>query len=390
MRILSVHNEYRERTGEHRAVRVEREALERAGHAVIPFSRDSAEIGAYALPRRLLLPARAFWSRETVAAVRAAVRRHRPDVAHVHNIFPLISPSVYAALRREGVPVVQTVHNFRMWCACGTLYRCGPACSGGRPPIGPCLRRGCFKNSRILTAWVAAIHAWHWRRKTFDAIRLYIAPSEWVRGRLVSFGLPPERVAVKPHFLTDDEAAAPPPPAAGPRYALCASWLDEHKGARTLAQAAALAPHIPFKVAGTGPLLEPLRARSAPNVEWLGHRPHAEVMALMGGAQVVVCPSQWEEPFGLVLIEAFSRGRAIVGSRIGAIPELVADPQGGLLVPPGDAPALAAAIRALWDDPDRCARMGDYNRELFNRRFREKGNVEQLIALYARAMRQPQ
>lgn len=380
--VLMVHNHYRRAlpSGENRSFEEEAALLEAYGHRVVRFERASDEIETWNPARRAMVPARAMWSRESRRGLAAVIERERPDVAHFQNTFPLISPSAYGACRDAGLPVVQAVRNYRMACVNGTLFRDGAPCTdclGGSPLPG--VVHGCYRGSRLASAAVAGTIVAH-RARGDRNVDLYVAPSEHVRARLVEMGVSPERIAVKPNVATPD----PGPGAHGGDFALYVGRLDEEKGVGTLLDAwRGLEGVIPLRIAGAGPLDE--AARATPGVQHLGNRTIDEVRALLGDARMVLVPSEWEEPFGRVVVEAFARGTPVVASAIGGLSELVDDGETGFLVPPGDAGALAAAVEKLSGDPDGAARMGRAARAAFEGRYTAERNHEMLLEIYARA-----
>ena len=399
MRVLQVHNKYRQRAGEYHVVLAERNALRRAGHEVDVFERDNRTLDHLGIAKRLGVLVRGFANEEACRELRCAIQRRRPDVAHVHNVFPIISPEVYRVLHDARVPIAQTVHNFRLWCPCGTLYHRGKVCEDGVGRPWRAIRDRCYRDSYILTAWYAAITARHWRRKTFDLIDTFIAPTEFVSRKLVAFHVEPARIRTKPHFVPPSSThgvTLPAPNPAGTPYALYAGRLDACKGAGTLIAAArrleaASSPagrdRFRLVVVGSGPSGPALRADAPPNVEFLGEQNRDTVLEMMAGCRLVVFPSEWHEIFGLTLIEAFRQRKPIVASRVGSIPETVHEDHGGKLFEPGDAEGLANAVRTLWDDEETCRRMGEYNHEQYCTKYSEEPSMRRLLAIYEDTIR---
>jgi len=385
MKILQVHNEYRQRTGEHRVVTAERAALRAAGHTVTTAGRDNRELDQGSPVRTLRLLLAAFGGGPASRLIAAAVRRDTPDVAHVHNVYPLLTPQVYRALAACRVPIVQTVHNFRFWCPCGTLYHRGRVCEAGVGKPWIAVRDRCFRHSAGLTGWYAMMTAFYRRRGAFAAIDTYIAPSAFVREKMVAFGIPADRVVVKPHFLPDTAPPAGHERGAAP-YALFVGRLDRYKGVQTLIESwrrlADERGEPRLHVIGGGPLEAGLRARAGRAVRFLGAQDAVATARELAGCRLVVVPSECYETFGLVVLEAFRAGKPVVASRIGALPGLVEEGRGGLLFEPGNAGDLARAVSALWNDSERCAAVGRHNRHTFEQEYTQGRNVDRLVDLY--------
>ncbi len=330
------HNRYRLRGGEDVAFEADAGLLEAAGHRVIRFERSSDDISS-----GISAAAGALWSDGSARQLAELIERYHPDIVHVHNPWPLLSPSVYAAARRRGVPVVQTVANYRLVCAAATLLRDGRPCHDcvGRTVPLPAVRYGCYHDSRVHSAVPATAQLL--RPLTPRADR-YLAVSDHVRRVLIDGGtVSNDRIEVRPNFCTAG------PPALGGADAVFVGRLVAEKGPEVLIRAAARVPGRSIVIAGDGPQRTRLIALAAElgarNVRFVGALDRIGVEALLRTACFLVVPSLWEEPFGLVLIEAAAMGVAAVASNIGAIPEIVTAAS-GVLVPPGDVAALAAAL----------------------------------------------
>ena len=388
MKILLIHNFYRSGNpgGEDNVVRQERALLERAGHEVVLYDRCNDEVDerdAVAAARTAL---RMGWSHRSHREVTALIRRERPDVAHVHNTFPLVTPSVYAAAREAGVPVVQTLHNYRWLCTAATFYRNDAVCEQCGPTrIGPALRHRCYRGSLIGSAAVAFAQRRAWRDGSYaHAIDAYITLSRFAAARFVAAGLDPARVHVKPNFVDDSD----PPGTGDGGYVVYAGRLSTEKGLLTLLDAWRGLRDVPLRIVGDGPLLAELRARAAREglpVEFLGLRPREEVRAVIGGAARLVLPSQWFEGLPLVLVESYARGTPVVAARIGSLAELVVPDRTGLQFRAGDASELAARVRELWADELRRGRLRRGARARFDEEYTAPRNLGLLLDVYTAA-----
>lgn len=373
LRILVVHNAYQQRGGEDSVVDAELALLQGRGHAVRLLGRHNDEIKGMS---RLAGLQQMFWSGRTVDEVAQVVADFRPDVMHVHNTFPLVSPSVYWAADRAGVPVVQTLHNFRLHCPQAMYLREGRVCEDclGRLPWRGAVR-GCYRESKLQSTALAGMLAAHralgtWRGK----VTRYIALNEFCRSKFVAGGLPAERVVVKPNFV--DFAA----PAEGPRSGfLFVGRLSAEKGVRTLAEACGLTG-LATRVAGTGPEAECLDGLAA--VSRLGALGADQVREEMSRAEMLVLPSVWYENFPRTLVEAFACALPVIASRIGALAELVEDGVTGLLFEPGNAADLAEKMRWAAAHPGRLREMGQAARARYEADYTAERNYGQLMAIY--------
>jgi glycosyltransferase involved in cell wall biosynthesis len=385
MRIVIAHNFYQQSGGEDQCVTAETAVLRRHGHCVLEYCLHNDQIRDM---RPAAVAMRTVWNPSAYRALRRLLQEQQPDIIHFHNTFPLLSPAAYYAARAEGIGVVQTLHNFRLTCAGGALFRNGGVCENclGRYAPWPSIWRKCYRNSRAASATITAMLAAHRAVGTWqNAVDVYIALTEFARGKLVAAGLPAERIVVKPNFVDPDSG----PGKGNGGYGVFAGRLSAEKGVRTLLDAwRELNGQVPLWVIGDGPLA-PLvkdRAASDPAIRWLGSQPVEAVYRLLGGAAFAVVPSQCFETFSRVVVEAFAKGTPVLASRMGAMAELVKDGRTGLLFTPSDPLDLARAIRRLLADPAALARMRCAARNEFARRFTAERNHQMLMAVYAQAL----
>ena len=392
LRILQVHNWYRSATpsGENRVLERESAALSGRGHEVIRFDRHSDDIERWPALRKAALPGQIVWSRSARRELRARLRAARPDVVHIHNTFPLLSPSVLYACRDESVPVVITVHNYRLLCAGGSFFRDGAICRDCVSGHGiQAVRHGCYRDSRLATAPVALSNALHmnaWR----TLVSAYIFISAAQRDLLAELDLPPERVFVRHNLIP----WRPVPQADREHSVLYAGRLDEAKGIRVLMAAwdqyLADPGDAPLRliIAGTGILQGQVEAWAAsrPSVRLAGHVDDRQAADLMSRSRAVILPSIWAEPFGLVAVEAMAAGTPCIASDHVALPELITNGVDGTLVPPGDPRALAAAIADVQARPAAYASYGQAARETYQKQFDPDQNVDQLLGIYRYAV----
>ncbi len=383
MKLVFVHERYQQAGGEDGIFEAESALMESYGHEVIRYTDDNDRIAAM---RPWNVAATTVWSRSANRDLRRIFREHRPDIVHFHNTFPLISPSAYYAARAEGIPVVQTIHNYRLVCPAATLYRDDQPCTDcvGRAFAAPSVVHGCYRGSRAGSLVVAGMLTTHrflrtWRR----LVHVYIAPSQFARHKLIVGGLPGNRIVVKPNFINPD-------PGVGEHtgdFVLFTGRLAPEKGIRTLLRAwDRLGASIPLKIAGDGPLREAVSGGSDA-VEWLGHRTRDEVVRLMKDARALIVPSEWYEGFPMVIAEAYATGLPVIGSDIGGLGELVRNSKGGITFAPGDADDLAATVREAWSKPDELRALGEAARRDYEERWTLQRSYEMHLDIYRRAAR---
>lgn len=395
MRILLVHNRYRSAapSGENRVVDQEGEALEALGHQVMRFGRSSDEIDRWSLAKKASLPVRTIWSRETSRDLTEVLREHRPEVVHVHNTFPLLSAAVLYACRDARVPLVATLHNYRLACANGAFFRQGSVChdcANGLPV--PALRHGCYRESRAATAPVALAMSVH-RRAWRSLVSAYIFISASQRDLLRDVGLGPDRVFVR-HNLIPSRIR---PQATRTPTVVYAGRLDEAKGVRLLMagwdryRKQAGEPGLKLVIAGGGPLGDEVTAWASdrPSVELKGIVSSDRCAELLSQARAVLLPSAWEETFGLVAVEAMAAGTPPIAAGHGSFTELIASGVDGVLFSPGDPAALGLAIADVERNPEQYEGLGDQARKTYEERFDPQRSVAELLEIYRYAITHP-
>ena len=383
-RVLQVHTRYRQAAGEDEVVEAERRLLEDAGLQVTQVLFDNPGPGT---SRMSLAPVRqgisAVWSRGAARRVRKAIEESRSQVVHVHNTFISASPSVYGAAAACRVPIVQTLHNYRLVCPAGTVYRAGHPCTDclGHPIPWPAVVHCCYRGSRAQSAVVAASLAVGRARGTYShRIAAYLALTKFQRDLLVQGGLPADKIQVVPNFLEPD-----PGMAGDPRSGfLYVGRLSEDKGVPTLLRAAAVAPG-PVRIAGSGPLSTLVDAAAVTgDLEALGRLDKNAVFDQLRRAIAMVLPSVWYEGLPVAVLEAYATGTPVIASGIGSLAEIVEDGVTGLLVSPGDAEGLAARMRWAVDHGSEMRRMGLSAREAYEPRYRGAMHLDALRDTYQR------
>jgi len=378
-RVLFVHNAYQQRGGEDSVVEAEISLLRSKGHEVLTYERHNDELKGGSKPGAAL---NTFWSRQTTGDIAAVVACSRPDVIHVHNTFPLISPSLYWAAGRAGVPVVQTLHNFRLLCPQAMFLRDGKVCEdclGKMPWQG--VVHGCYRDSIPQTAVLAGMLMAHRALGTYaHKVTRYIALNKFCRDKFVEGGLPADRFSIKPNFIDGGERPEELPRSGG----LFVGRLSNEKGIDVLATACQQAGITRFQVVGSGDL-KPL-AEAIYGERYLGFRGLDNILQLMRSASYLVVPSVWYENFPRTIVEAFASGLPVIASRLGALAEIVKDGHTGLLFEPGNAADLAAKLKWAQAHPYEITEMGLRARVEYETYFTPEKNYAELIQIYEDAI----
>jgi glycosyltransferase involved in cell wall biosynthesis len=388
VKILLIHNFYRQPGGEDVVMNAEASMLRRAGHDVRIYVRDNDEIDSGGLIRAASLAMNTVWARDTYRELKIILSNDKPDIAHFHNTFPQVSPSGYDACRNEGVPVIQTLHNYRLLCPGATFYRNNAFCD--RCLDGSLLNsvmHGCYRGSYAATAVTAAMLGIHRFKKTWSLrVDQYIALTEYGRRMFIRGGLPPEKVTVKPNFVAND----PGPQERRGTYAAFVGRLSPDKGLRTLLAAWKRLPEIPLLIAGDGPIRAELEAEveraGLRNVVFKGHLTKTDTISTIRGARFLVFPSEWPEGFPMTIAESFACGVPVLCSDIGGLPEIVSSGKTGVLFRTGDPGHLAQTALHAWNNFEATGALGRAARVEYQARYTPRQNYRQLMDIYERAI----
>ncbi|MFQ5571568.1 MAG: glycosyltransferase [Rhodothermales bacterium] len=385
MKILLVHNRYQQRGGEDLVYEAEGALLESRGHEVIRCEFSNDEINAYSALQKFALAGRTVWSGKSYRALARLVKQERPDVAHFHNTLPLISPSGYYAVRRQGCAVVQTLHNYRLTCLNGLLLRNNRPCEDcvGKTVLWPGVRHACYRDSRATSGAVAAMLALHRTLNTYHrVVDRYIALTPFARSKFLEAGLPTDKIVVKPNFLQDD----PGPRHSPGDFALFVGRIAPEKGIDTLLKAwQRFSPPLPLKIVGQGPLTPSSPSEDDPTVDWLGPRSRREVLALMKKAAFLVFPSICYEGLPMTIVEAYACSLPVIASRRGSMIDLVEAGRTGLHFDPQNADDLAATVRWWLDHPEAHRPMQHAARASYEHQFTAERNYQALMDIYRAA-----
>ncbi len=385
MRILLVHNSYREPGGEDVVFEQERSLLENAGHQVFTYRRSNSELDAHSRLRQAIDCARSVWAPDVHRDLARFLRAEKIDVVHIHNTFVMISPSIYSACRAARVPVVQTIHNFRLLCPSGNFLQKGRICEvcASRSPLYALPHR-CYRNSYLATGALVFTLMLHRQLGTWSQyVDQFILLSDFAKKKFVHCGFPNRKLTVKPNFMYPDPGERTWPG----HYALYVGRLSPEKGILTLASTWRLLRNkLPLLIVGDGPLRSELQNWcQSSTVTLLGRRERHDCISLMKDASFLIVPSEGYESFPMAIIEAFACGVPVIASRIGSLPEIVKDAETGLTFRAGDVEDLRDTIDCAISNPELMRQMGRAARREFEAKYTASRNLSQLMEIYDQA-----
>jgi glycosyltransferase involved in cell wall biosynthesis len=389
MKIMMVHNAYQEPGGEEIVFESEKRLLEQAGHIVIPYVRSNAELQNASLLDRIAIAPRMVWSSKTRHEFAAILGAQHPDIIHIHNTFMVISPSIYSACAERRIPVVQTLHNFRLLCPAASFFRDGSIC---KECVDQSLLRsvchGCYRNSRIATAGVALMLAFHRALDTWRAsVTRFIALTEFAKEKFIAAGFPSDKFVVKPNFTDPDPCER----VRAGEYAVTIGRLLENKGLRVLLNAWKKLPvQYPLHIVGEGPERAALEAQARElqlsGISFRGRLSRAAAIEAVKGARFIIVPSRVYEGFPMCIVESFACGTPVLCSRLGGMAEIVEDHLTGLHFNAGDAQDLASKVEWAWTHPLELAKMGRAARGRYETDYTAGKNYSLLMGIYQQAL----
>jgi glycosyltransferase involved in cell wall biosynthesis len=389
MRIIQVHNGYIQPSGEGVVALQEVAMLREAGHEVVEYHRSNNEIKLLGLEGKLALAKRVIWASDSARSLESLIRSEKPDLVHFHNTFVMVSPSAYYACSKMKVPVVQTLHNYRLLCPRGDFFRENHRCEDCLEAVFPWpgVLHACYHRSQTHSAAVAAMITVHrWLRTWSKRVDTYIALTQFSSRKFVEGGLPAGKIMIKPNFVSPD----PGMQKGSAGYALFVGRFSPEKRLRTLISAWKEFPAYQLKVVGGGPeesnIHRLAQSLGRSSIEFLGQRPRAEVIALMKNARFVIFPSEWYEGFPLVIVEAFACGVPVIASRLGAMAEIVGDGRTGLHFVAGDSGDLAAKVGWAWTHEKEMQEMGKEARREYEEKYTAEKNYKILMDIYQRTI----
>lgn len=386
MRVLLIHCFYRSSapSGEDSVYRNEKKLLEDHGYEVIVYEKHNDKLDNDTTLGKISAGAEFIWSTQAFREITDIIAINKPDVAHFHNIFPQISTSAYAACKKLGVPVVQTLHNFRYICPTGLLQRnnkpCEKCIDGS---LLSSLIHKCYRNSLLATLPMASMIAFNRASGIFsNNVDRYIALTEFGKSRFIAGGLPQNKISVKPNFVSDIGDASTIPG----DYMLYVGRLTQEKGVATLIEACKKTKHIPLKILGDGELraqLESVCIQHNLNVEFLGYQNKDTVISMLKNSRFLVLPSECYEGFPVTLAEAYACGKPVLGTKIGSLNEIIEENITGRKFIFGSADSLAECMQTLWTDTAGLAIMSKNARTAFDEKYNPAINLRMLTKIYS-------
>ncbi|MGC2475202.1 MAG: glycosyltransferase family 4 protein [Candidatus Sulfotelmatobacter sp.] len=387
MRILSVHNQFRKFSGSD-AVAAADEQLFKQHAEVTSYTRNSNEAASFSRIEKLGLGIDTLYSKRTAAEITALVGEFHPDVAYVHNVFPLISPSLYHVLHRLRVPSVHILHDFRLWCANSRFYINGQVCEACK--LGnywSAVEKRCVQQDVAYSALYAASLYANRKAGLLDRIGGFICLTEFAKNLLMQAEVPEEKIYLCPNHI--DTSAITPQFGEG-KYVLYVGGLYRDKGVLTIVKAFAQLPKIPLRLVGTGDaeqeIRDYIRDNKLSNVEMVGFQSGQEKLDSLRNSAFTIVASHCYENFPIVVLEAFSSGKPVVASGIGALPYIIEAQKTGLLFEPQNSDDLAEKVRWLYDRPTEIENMGRQARAIVERKYDAKFRYEALRTIFEKVI----
>jgi glycosyltransferase involved in cell wall biosynthesis len=383
MRILVGHNFYQQPGGEDAVFRSEVAMLKSFGHEVCLYERHNDEIKPDILSR-ISQAASMRYSKNSYDQMRSLIRSFKPDVAHFHNIFYMMTPSVLNACKDEGVPVVLSLHNFRLVCINGLFFRDGKPCedclSGSR--MSGIIHR-CYRGSLAFSALAADMTDYHWHQNTWNSVvDRFIVATEFSKKKYIQAGIPSDKLKVLPHFVQEP----PQSDRTKSNYALYAGRLSQEKGVDVLLKAWRDIKEVPLYIVGRGPKQQEMegyiKKHGMTNVKILGFLESQEYHKVLSQARFLVVPSVCYENFPIVVAEAFSYGLPVVASRLGTFEEIIEDNFNGRLFAPDDAVDLASKVLDIIADEKQYEKLCENARKAFEAKYTSVQHYQNLVRIY--------
>jgi len=388
MRILLVHNYYLQPGGEDTVFESDASLLRAKGHDVFEYIEKNEDIATMS---QGAVAVKTIWSQASYKKMKRTIAEFDPDIVQFYNTFPLISPSAYYACKSVNVPVIQYLFNPRLICPSAKLYRNQKLCVDciGRIPAWPGIVHGCYHDSHLHTLIVSSMTAFHHMIKTWDkAVDVYLSATEFYRGLYIKGGLPPEKIIIKPNYISD--ASGIPAQVSKGEYALFVARLDPEKGVKTMLNAWK-SLSIPLKIRGNGQLEQAMRdfvlLNNMSNIDFVDRLDTNQLANLRKKARFLIWPSEgYYETFGLVAVECFAQGIPVIASNIGVLSEIVKDGKTGLLFNPGDSDELVEKVKWLWTHPEESKRMGQNARREYEEKYTAERNYQMLMDIYQKVI----
>lgn len=384
MKILIVHNKYQIPGGEDSVFEDEKKLLESNGNEIIQYVRSNSEINSKSL---LITSTQTIWNQSSYKKIQNILDLEKPDIIHVHNFFPIISPAILYAAKSRNVPIVQTLHNYRLWCLNAYFFREGGVCEDckGKPFLLPGIKHRCYRGNIGASAVLATMLTVHRILPTWDKVDVFITLSQFAHDKFIEYGLPAWKMRLKPNFVS----AAPPIGDDQDNSVLYVGRLSPEKGVDTLLSAwAYLEGYITLKIAGSGPLQEQVEAVAQHNdsVKFLGQQTQEKIYELLGRSKTLIFPSLWYEGMPRTIIEAFAAGTPVIASNLGAMATMITPGKTGIHFEPGNVNDLVQQVLWMLDHPNEWQAMRSQARQEFEQNYTAERNYEILMDIYQQAI----
>lgn len=384
MKILIIHNHYLEKGGEDEVVNSEVRLLKEHGHKVIFYEKTNEYIEPLPFFKKsafTLFELR--FSRNVYKELNEIINTEKPDVAHIHNIFFCITPAVYFVLKENRVPIVQSLHNYRLFCLRGTFYNRGAVCE-------KCIDKRLFEGI-LGKCWINSFFPSFFLAQLLDKkdyflknIDSYIVTSQFSKNKFIELGLDASRLHLKTNFLTVESEGS----IQDKNYALFLGRLVDYKGVETLMKAFEITPSLNLRIIGDGPLKDKVQkfATTHKNVEYLSRIDRDSVIREIKNSSFLIFPSECYENMPLVIIESFAFSKPVLASNLGAIKEFVIDGVSGVLFEPGNATDLSNKASYLFSLNKERLVMGKKANDIYLERFNKEKNYRDLIGIYSKTI----
>lgn len=376
---------YALRGGEETVVENENKLLNDNGHIVEQYIQDNRDIESFSISDKISLVSNAIWSRQSYNDLTSKIKTFKPDICHLHHFYPLLSPSVVDACTDQNIPLVMTLHSYRLICTNSMLYRDGAVCTEcvGRS-LYHSVKRKCYRGSYFHTFHLAHTIEKARKRNVWDkSISRFIALTHFGKKLFVQGGLPEEKILVKPNFSHKPDILITP---SNDNYLLYFGRLDPLKGFDLVMKAAQTLPEYHFVVAGTGPLQSELESLYLSNLEYMGLLQQDRLNELISKASMILFTSRSFEGMPSIIPESFALGKPILASDIGVIPELIRNGETGILFQAGSLHDLIEKIRWSMNHPTELRQMGDKAFQEFKEKYSPEVAYQQLISIYQEAI----
>lgn len=377
MKIIQAHNYYQNIGGEATSVANEKALLEEKGHQVISYTKNNKEIDSYSLPQKLALLKQASWSQKTYHEVSLLLKQEKPDICHVHNFLPLISPSIYYACKENNVPVVQTLHNYRLICTNGLFLKNGEVCESclGKSPYKSITTK-CYRNSYIQTYALARMLETNTKKGTWaNFVDAYLCLTNLAREKFTAHGLPIEKLFIKPNFVELNNNVLP----SKKPYLLFVGRLERSKGAHLLIDLCQQVD-LPIKVIGEGNLENELK--TCPQLTVLGKQSHVKTVEFIQQATALIFPSIWYEGMPMTILEAFASRTPVFASNMGAMQSMITDEKTGFLFTPDCSKSLAQKVNQNITQPKLLQEVAAKAFALYQELYSKESNYKIMMDIY--------